>query len=234
MSERAMSELIGMDVAFTEGGTYAVTVEDNGHYAAAGLDGFVYGNPASVGKVTPMAYVADQDATALGSFDPLGRTGLAVKEVPVSAVDGWTSVYSAVGNVPAELIRNILEHKGANVYTDSGDVVFANSGYLAVDSPYGGTRTLNLGGTYDVYDVFAGSIVATGVSSFTAHFDAGGTRLFRLTPSSANPQPEPDPQPKPDPPENKATVWPYVLAGGTAAALAAVVAVAIVLKKRKK
>lgn len=234
VSERAMSELIGMDVAFTEGGTYAVTVEDNGHYAAAGLDGFVYGNPASVGKVTPMAYVADQDATALGSFDPLGRTGLAVKEVPVSAVDGWTSVYSAVGNVPAELIRNILEHKGANVYTDSGDVVFANSGYLAVDSPYGGTRTLNLGGTYDVYDVFAGSIVATGVSSFTAHFDAGGTRLFRLTPSSANPQPEPDPQPKPDPPENKATVWPYVLAGGTAAALAAVVAVAIVLKKRKK
>lgn len=149
-------------------------------------------------------------------------------------MDGWTSVYSAVGNVPAELIRNILEHKGANVYTDSGDVVFANSGYLAVDSPYGGTRTLNLGGTYDVYDVFAGSIVATGVSSFTAHFDAGGTRLFRLTPSSANPQPEPDPQPKPDPPENKATVWPYVLAGGTAAALAAVVAVAIVLKKRKK
>ena len=234
VSERAMSELIGMDVAFTEGGTYAVTVEDNGHYAAAGLDGFVYGNPASVGKVTPMAYVADQDATALGSFDPLGRTGLAVKEVPVSAVDGWTSVYSAVGNVPAELIRNILEHKGANVYTDSGDVVFANSGYLAVDSPYGGTRTLNLGGTHDVYDVFAGSIVATGVSSFTAHFDAGGTRLFRLTPSSANPQPEPDPQPKPDPPENKATVWPYVLAGGTAAALAAVVAVAIVLKKRKK
>lgn len=233
VSERAMSELIGMDVAFTEGGTYAVTVEDNGHYAAAGLDGFVYGNPASVGKVTPMAYVADQDATALGSFDPLGRTGLAVKEVPVSAVDGWTSVYSAVGNVPAELIRNILEHKGANVYTDSGDVVFANSGYLAVDSPYGGARTLNLGGTYDVYDVFVGSMVATGVSSFTAHFDAGGTRLFRLTPSSANPQPEPDPQPKPDPPENKATVWPYVLAGGTAAALAAVVAVAIVLKKEK-
>lgn len=198
LSAPQMSSLIGMEVAFTDGGNYSVTVQETA--LTADIAGTVYGNTASVGRVTPMAYVTDEDAEVLGTLGPSSRAGLAIREVPIIGDESWTSVYSAVGGVPAELIRNILLQKGVNVYTDSGDVVYANSGYLAVSTAYGGERTFSLGGRYDVYDVFAGKLIAEGVESFSAVLEEGSAVLYRLTPASeAQPDPGPDPQPDPGP-----------------------------------
>ena len=195
----SVSELVGMDISLTSSAVYSVTIGNDSHYATEGMQGFVYGNPASVGRVSPIGYVTDPDAVALGTLGASGLTGLAVKEIPLVAGESWTSVYSAVGNIPAEFIRNLLKYAGANIYTEEGDVVFANGNYLAIDSPYGGARCISLGGRYDVYDVFSGKTVAEGVEFFETELEAGRTYLWRLAPSAEVPDPEPDPDPDPDP-----------------------------------
>ena len=236
ISESAMEEVVGMDISFTSEGRYCVTIEDNGHYSTAGLDGFVYGNAASSGRVTPMAYVTDQSATVLGTLGN-GMAGLAVKEIPIAEGESWTSVYSAVGNIPADFLRNILKHKGVNIYSEEGDVIFANSNYLAIDSPYGGARTISLGGRYDVYDVFSGETVATGVTSFDTVLEAGETRLYRLTASGTggeDPGPQP-PESEPEQPESPGCAGSALAAaGGASVALIAAAAVIIAAVRRKK
>lgn len=235
ISESAMEEVVGMDISFTSEGRYCVTIEDNGHYSTAGLDGFVYGNAASSGRVTPMAYVTDQSATVLGTLGN-GMAGLAVKEIPIAEGESWTSVYSAVGNIPADFLRNILKHKGVNIYSEEGDVIFANSNYLAIDSPYGGARTISLGGRYDVYDVFSGETVATGVTSFDTVLEAGETRLYRLTASGTggeDPGPQP-PESEPEQPESPGCAGSALAAaGGASVALIAAAAVIIAAARRK-
>lgn len=237
LSASQMSSLIGMEVTFTNGGNYSVTVQDSA--LTADIAGTVYGKESSVGRVTPMAYVTDEDAEVLGTLGSSARAGLAVREVPIIGDESWTSVYSAVGGVPAELIRNILLQKGVNVYTDSGDVVYANSNYLAVSTAYGGERTFSLGGRYDVYDVFAGELIAEGVTSFSTVLEEGSAVLYRLAPASeVQPDPDPgqEPQPDPDPDLPEEGGCASVAAGaslGAVALLAAAVTV-LCLKKRRR
>ena len=147
---------------------------------------------ANAAQESAPVWRTDATATVLGTLGN-GMAGLAVKEIPIAEGESWTSVYSAVGNIPADFLRNILKHKGVNIYSEEGDVIFANSNYLAIDSPYGGARTISLGGRYDVYDVFSGETVATGVTSFDTVLEAGETRLYRLTASGTGGE-DPGPQ----------------------------------------
>jgi hypothetical protein len=117
-------------------------------------------------RVGPRFYVDDDDATVLGRvagivvqppYNPgeRGRRGRSAPTRPpnpennqpglvVKAQDGWTSVYSSAPIVSHQVLRGIAKAAGCHIYSDVGDVVYANRDFLVVYAPNGGARTIHL------------------------------------------------------------------------------------------
>ena len=107
--------------------------------------------------------------------------GFAVKEITDGSGNSWTSIYSAVPCLPADIIRNILKHCGCHIYDgNSSDVIYADNSYVSVHSLFGGEKTVELPGNYTVYDVFNRKVIAENVNSFTYTAEKSETRLFRI------------------------------------------------------
>lgn len=178
MSAEYVSDLVGINLAFApEGTSYAIKVNgDNG--LIAGLNGYIYGKASST-HVRPTLYSIDENATVLGNLYGTELGGLAVKEISCEG-GSWTSVYSAVGNVPEELMRNALKKMGEKLVETENDVVYKNQNYVSLSSPYGGSKTVKLDRKTDVYDVFKGEWIALGVDELTIETEAGSCVLLRL------------------------------------------------------
>ena len=135
-----------------------------------------------------MFYVNDRAAETLGKIYNSDLTGLAVKAVETEDGGYYMSIYSAVGNIPEELLRNILRICGVKLVESENDVVFRNSDYISVASPYGGVKTIEFNEKVDVYDVFKGEYIAKNVSKVEVTMKAGTTMLLRTEkPGSSKP-----------------------------------------------
>ncbi len=176
MTAENVSALTGINLKFAPVSNYGITMVETETFTK-GLGGKVFGNLGS-SKVKPMLYVEDDGAEQLGTIYNSTRTGLAVK--PVESSDGgyYFSIYSAVGNIPAEFIANVLDFYGVNLL-DGDDVVFRNDGYVSIASPYGGKHTVKFDEYVDVYDVFKGEYVAKNVKEIEIETEAGKTILYR-------------------------------------------------------
>ena len=186
VSADRISEITGIDLALTnESLNYNVRIVEDpaADSVAAGVGGLLYGDyDLGARNVTPMAYSVDDDAAVLGLLNGTEYAGLVEKTVQ-GENGSWTSVYSSVSNIPAQVIRAALEKAGGHIYSENQtDALFINSGYVGISSPYGGTRTIRLKTACDVYDVFAKEYVAKNVTSFTVEMEANGTRLFKTVP----------------------------------------------------
>ncbi len=126
-------------------------------------------------RIQPRFYGDDPKATVLGTLAGLNRPGLVVKEQ-----DGWTSVYSSAPILPASLLRSIARAAGCHVYTDAGDLVYANRGFLAIYAPGGGKRIVRLPRSARVVDLMDNRVVAEGVTEFPLEMRANTTRLLAL------------------------------------------------------
>jgi hypothetical protein len=126
-------------------------------------------------SIQPRFYGDDPNATVLGTLAGMNRPGLLVKEQ-----DGWTSVYSSAPILPAGLLRNIARAAGCHVYTDAGDVVYANRSFLAIYAPGGGKRSVRLPRPARVVDLMNNGVVAAGVTEFPLEMRANTTRLLAL------------------------------------------------------
>jgi hypothetical protein len=82
--------------------------------------------------------------------------------------------------LPADLWRNLARYAGAHVYTESNDVIMADTSIVALHSLKSGTKRIVLPGKYRVRDVITGKQVARGVSEFTFDLRAPQTRIFLL------------------------------------------------------
>lgn len=204
MSAGNISSLIDMDVALIPEMVYtAVTIDkENEDPFTMDARGITYGKP-EIKEVNPAAKVVDTDAVTLGHIKGTDYVGLAYKDVPTSDGGTYTSVFSTFGHVPAMVLRNIMKKVGAHIYDESySDVVFSSSGYLCIDSPYGGTRTITLPKAYDVYDVYNQELIGQNITSFDTYFLAKNTYLYRLMPAGTygKNDPTPDnPNPSVDP-----------------------------------
>ena len=184
-----MEELTGMDlqvVSTTRKKNGTVKVTDNTHWLTAGMNKNQYYGVEHYSKLSPVIAVTGGYSKALGYHSTTSdsvltyynKVALAVKDM-----GDWTSIYSAVPNLPQQMVRNILTQAGCHIYTDSGtDVVYANSDYVAIHSAFAGERTVRLPGTYTVYDVLQEKTVAENVNAFTVALTGKQTRLFRLLP----------------------------------------------------
>ena len=130
-------------------------------------------------KLAPLFHVDDPAARVLGEVvysQGNCRPGFAVREFP-----GWRSVYSAAPNLPAAVLRGVARYAGVHIYSDAGDVLFANRSLLGVHTVSGGRRVFRLparAGT--VHDVFGKRTVAEGASEFEVLLEPKSTALYLL------------------------------------------------------
>lgn len=189
MSVDYVSALTDITLAKAPSSYYGIKIVGNDAYTK-GLDGKLYGRINST-KVDPMLYVNDKSAETLGKIYNSDLTGLAAKAVQTKDGGYYISIYSAVGNIPEELLRNILRSCGVKLVESENDVVFKNSDYVSVASPYGGKKTIEFDSKVDVYDVFKGEYIAKNVTKVEVEMEAGTTLLLRAEKHSNGTKPTP-------------------------------------------
>ena len=249
MSVENVSALTDITLAVAPTSNYGIRIIGNETYTK-GLDGKLYGWIDST-KVDPMFYVNDKSAETLGKIYNSDLTGLAVKAVQTADGGYYMSIYSAVGNIPEELLRNILRICGVKLVESENDVVFRNNTYVSIASPYGGKKTIEFDGKVDVYDVFKGVYIAKNVSKVEVEMEAGTTLLLRTEKHSTTPD-KPDKPDKPDNPddssgdssdkpdsgdnsgEKKGGCWSAMTFGSMFGLLAAISATVVIATKKRK
>jgi len=184
MSADYVSSLTGINLKIAPTSIYGISMIETQTFTK-GLGGKAYGNLSST-KVKPMLYVDDSAASKLGTIYNSSLTGLAVKAVESSDNGYFFSIYSAVGDIPAGFIRNVLESYGAKLYDGGNNVIYKNSEYVSISSPYGGKHTLVFDRATDVYDVFKGEYIAKNVTSVEVEVEAGTCVLYRTEKHSEN------------------------------------------------
>ncbi len=128
-------------------------------------------------RLAPLFHVEDPEAVELGQVvysQGRCRVGYALKKFPE-----WTSIYSAVPNLPSAVLREIARTAGVHLYSEKGDVLYATSELLGVHTLSGGTRRFELTQNVEiVYDLFNRKVIAEGVRFFEVSLDPVSTSLF--------------------------------------------------------
>ena len=134
----AISDITGIKVVRRVEEGSAVTVRTEGLFARIGSAihfGFTPGEKPdsqrdqtfdmrSRGRIetSPLFEVRDEAAQTYGVYDSNGATALALKKS-----GSHTSIYSAVGNLPAALYREIARAAGVHIYYEGSDPTYINS-----------------------------------------------------------------------------------------------------------
>jgi hypothetical protein len=126
-------------------------------------------------RISPQFWSDDPRAQVLGTLAGVNKPGLVVKKMP-----GWTSIYSSAPILPAALLRNIARAAGCHIYSDGGDVVYADREFLGVYSPAGGNRTIHLPERSNVTDLLSDKVLAQDASEFSVELPPNTTLLLKL------------------------------------------------------
>ena len=126
-------------------------------------------------RITPRFFSDDPEVTVLGQLAGLNKPGLVVK-----SQKGWMSVYSSAPILPAALLRNIARAAGCHIYSDAGDVVYANKRFICIYAPHGGRRVIHLRRPGIVLDAFDNSMLSSGSADFALSMEANSARLMVL------------------------------------------------------
>jgi hypothetical protein len=122
-------------------------------------------------------YVQDPQAEPIAHLYGRGAVGMARKTFP-----GWTSIYTAMPELPPQLVHNLLRSAGVHIYTsDREDIVYACASYLCLFTRTGGPRTVSLPGPRRVRERFNGVFQSERpVSEFSFEAAPYSTYLFEL------------------------------------------------------
>ncbi|HEY5913253.1 MAG TPA: beta-galactosidase [Verrucomicrobiae bacterium] len=126
-------------------------------------------------KIAPRFYGDDPGATVLGSLAGYDRPGLLAKRL-----SRWTSVYSSAPILPVSLLRNIARAAGCHIYSDANDVVYASRRFLAIYSPAGGERTIQLRRPARAVDLLEDRVLTTNARSLSLQLEPNGAALLAL------------------------------------------------------
>lgn len=164
-----ITNLVGMDVTLTK---------EKKALQAKTTGDVTYGNKNA--KTGPWAHITDTEATVLATYTSR-ETAAAYKDNGT-----YVSAYSAVPDVPAELLRKLCEMAGVHLYSaDKSDVIETNNSYIAIHSAVGGEKTISLNPAnryLRVYDVLGDIELTIHDNTFTCCMKAGETRLYRVEP----------------------------------------------------
>jgi hypothetical protein len=128
-------------------------------------------------KFNPFFVVDDPDAEALGTLRGARQPGLATK-----TTDGMKSVYMAAPCPPPELLMNVFRDAGVHLYSDRGDLVYANERYVCLNAIGAGPRTLRLPRRAALYDAMEGTLLEANTDRYTHEAQDKQVDIFRLDP----------------------------------------------------
>ena len=93
----------------------------------------------------------------------------------------WTSVFSAIPGVTADLLRSLYRDAGVHVYADGGDVLSANESWLMIHSRAAGAKQVRLPRRCaKVTEVTAEKVVGENVDAFTYEMPQYSTAVFLM------------------------------------------------------
>lgn len=160
-STDGISEITGIIVAQREGGDSAVQVGE----ARFGFSK----------KLSPLFEIRDKDAQVLGTYVSNGAAALAKKKLAQH-----TSVYSAVGNLPAAVYREIARAAGVHIYYEGHDPVYINSRLLGIHMQTDATPTITfpLSKAARLEELFDGGDVRVESGICRLPYKPGETKLY--------------------------------------------------------
>ena len=124
--------------------------------------------------VKPIIGISDPDATALG-FLHTDIPGFALKRHT-----GWTSIFSAVPNLPSRVLKSLLKNAGVHLYTDSEDVIYANRSMIAYVACSRGEKELIMRNAERLEDVISGEQIQLENGRCRMFMKRHETRIFRI------------------------------------------------------
>ena len=134
-------------------------------------------------ELAPLFYIEDDETDVLAQFTASQRPSVAMRSLD----DGWTSVYIAEPGITPALLREIFRILEQHLYirptaNDPCDPIYAGNNLIAIHGKQAGDRILNLGGFFDVQDLFDSAIGWPEKESFLMPIRMGETRLLQLSP----------------------------------------------------
>lgn len=145
-----------------------------------------YGNTTNV--TGPWTYIEDNSARVIAKYDD-GKCAAAYVEKVGRNNSKYISVYSAVPNVSAEILRDVCKNAGVHLYSeDKSDVIETSKDYIAIHSVKGGKKNIALPknitsddkNEIKIYDVFSKKNIAVKNNQFSFEMEDNDTKLFRL------------------------------------------------------
>ncbi len=123
-------------------------------------------------------YVQDPQAEPIAHLYGRGAVGMARKAFPE-----WTSIYTAMPELPPQLVHNLLRASGVHLYTaDREDIVYACASYLCLFTRNSGARTVFLPRPRRVRERFHQAFESMQpVKEFTLTTTSYTTYLFELS-----------------------------------------------------
>ena len=165
-------------------------VTNAGHPITAGLpEDTIVGGPLSYGPILlPTDGEILADSWTKGGHRYIGMsvkefgTGAAKSPKGIASRGGgdYAAVFVTAVPLPANLWRNIARYAGAHVYSETNDVLLADTSVVALHSAYSGKKTISLPGSYRVYDVVDGKVYSKKTDAIQFNLNAPETRIFRL------------------------------------------------------
>jgi hypothetical protein len=161
-STEAIRDLIGIDVKM-DVKPGLLTLTNNGK---------TYGTKE---EIAPVFFSDDPTSQVLDRQSGTSRAAVSIKHF-----DRWTSAYSSVPALPADLLRRIAKNAGVHLYLESYDLVYATQGFVAIHAGEDGSKRLRLPKTCDLYDAYDQRIDARGTREFTLKMRKGDTKMWLI------------------------------------------------------
>lgn len=141
----------------------------------ANASSFVGRVKTSAAWLYPLLFVNDQQAQTLGYFLDSGEPALSVKEM-----DGFQSVYCGSKYLSCEVIKEVARFAGCHIYSETDDVLYANSNFITIHAAQSGHKMISLPKPCDVVDAYDGTIYGSCVNSVELDLIKGETKMLKL------------------------------------------------------
>ena len=194
-----MKELTGFEFAFKSGERYPSIVIDDPRQPLVSLlsrDRW-YGQPDRVmygsfetreyrqfyklggSIVNPLFYLADSTQVAGGYWYGEGLpSGLgAVGETNAA---GYHSMYIGSKYVQADLVKEAARRSGVHIYSEDGDVFYADKNFAVIHASTGGTKKIRFPQKVDIYEVFENKFYGKNTDEIEFDMKWGQTKVFCL------------------------------------------------------
>lgn len=128
-------------------------------------------------RLFPLFRIAEESVTVLGRYASSGVPALASKRFAE-----YTSVYSAVPNLPAALYRELARQAGVHIYSSGKDPVYVNSRLIGIhmQSPQAPEVLLPSGVNLQAEELFDGGMLQTQSCRLGIPYQPGAVKLYLL------------------------------------------------------